>query len=81
MKKSRAKHNRQKHSQSEHEAIQMTLILGSSIMDLQKYSEDVPERNEGIMSAVQTRAMAKQHMQRPKDQHPPGAHREEQEGM
>lgn len=42
----------------------MTFVFGSSIIDIQKYSEDVPERNEGVMSAVLTRAMAKQHMQR-----------------
>lgn len=41
----------------------MKLVLGNSITDIQMYVEDVPERNEGITSAVQIRAMTKQHMQ------------------
>lgn len=41
----------------------MKSVLGSSKINIQKYIENVPERNEGIMSAMQTRAMAKQRMQ------------------
>lgn len=41
----------------------MKLVLGNSITDIQMYVEDVPERNEGITSAVQIKAMTKQHMQ------------------
>lgn len=58
----------------------MKSVLGSSKINIQKYIENVPETNEGIMSATQTRAMAKQHMQLA-HWSPLGAHREEQEGM
>lgn len=37
----------------------MKSVLASSVTDIGKYVEEVPEINEGVMSATQTKAMTK----------------------